>query len=243
MSLRLPQAIAIQPRRTVGERIAVGIDRAQAFLRPRTPFTALNTVSRHLDREASSLLDVGCGRGEPMRFLGGKLRLFSTGVDIFTPYLRECQRAGVHSQYVRCDVRRLPFRAKSFDVVLCMEVLEHLAEAEGGQLIGALERLARHQVIFTTPVGEHEQHEFDDNAYQAHQHIWAPAEMKERGYKVWGHGLRNLGGMSGIQSPLPLPLRPLVDVLWVFAGLISRFRPELAGHMVCIKNLERGRGG
>ena len=239
MSLRLPQAISIQPRRSVGERLAVAIDRAQSFLRPRTPFTALNTVWRHIDKEASSLLDVGCGRGEPMRFLAGKLRLSSTGIDIFAPYLRECQRGRLHGQYVLGDVRRLPFRRKSFDVVLCMEVLEHLSEEEGAQLIETLERLARRQVIFTTPVGDWDQHEFDDNVYQAHQRIWAPAEMKERGYRVWGQGLRNLGGLSGIQSPLPLLLRPLVDVLWVLAGPISHSRPELAGNMVCIKNLGR----
>lgn len=240
MSLRIPQATALRPKLSLGERLAVAVDRVQAFLRPRLPFTALNTVWRRLDKDAASVLDVGCGRGEPMRFLASRLRLFSTGVDIFVPYLRECQMGRVHDQWVLADVRRLPFRPKSYDVVLCMEVLEHLTEEEGSGLIEALERMARRQVIFSTPVGEWEQHEFDGNAFQEHQHIWRPQAMRERGYRVWGHGLQRLGGLSGVQSPLPPPLRPLIDVFWVLAGVFTHSRPELAGNMVCVKELSRG---
>jgi hypothetical protein len=32
-------------------------------VRPWLPFTALNTVWRHLDRRARTALDVGCGKG------------------------------------------------------------------------------------------------------------------------------------------------------------------------------------
>lgn len=208
-------------------------------VRPYLPFTALNTAWRSIPRDARSMLDVGCGQGEPMRFIRRKRWLFSVGVDIFLPYLRECRRVGIHDQYIQCDVRSLPFRRKSFDVVLCMEVLEHLDKEDGRNVINALEEIARWRVIITTPVGAHEQHEFDHNPYQQHQVIWQPAEMKALGYKVRGHGIKNLGGMSGRQSPLPRLLRPLVDVAWVLAGPLVCLWPHLAGNMVCIKTIKR----
>jgi hypothetical protein len=107
-----------------------------------------------------------------------------------------------------------------------MEVLEHLEKEDGQALLGAKEEIARLQVIVTTPVGSHEQHEYDGNPYQQHGHIWAPEELRRLGYKVYGHGIRGLRGLSGVQSPLPRPLRRLVDLLWVAAGPLVHWRPQ-----------------
>ena len=38
-------------------------------LRPYIPFSALNTVWRKLDKSSRTILDVGCGKGEPMAFI------------------------------------------------------------------------------------------------------------------------------------------------------------------------------
>lgn len=217
--------------------VADRLARLSQKVRPWVPFTALNTVGRSLGKSTRSILDVGCGDGEPMKFINRRRRFYAVGADIFEPYLQDCRRQENHGDLVRCDVRHLPFQAKSFDVVLCMELLEHLDEAAGRNLIGRLEEIARRRVIISTPAGKHEQHEYDDNPHQEHKHIWHPAEMKRLGYEVRGHGLRNLGGMSGRQSPLPRLLRPLVDVAWVLAGPLVYFRPAWGGNMVCTKTL------
>jgi predicted SAM-dependent methyltransferase len=125
------------------------------------------------------------------------------GVDVFSPYLMEAQRRRAYAALVRADVRRLPFRARSFDVVLMMEVLEHLDKDEGLALIQDAEKIACRQVIITTPVGSHEQDEYDGNPYQKHRHIWKPAQLRALGYRIYGHGIRGLGRLSGVQSPLP----------------------------------------
>jgi len=215
-------------------------ERVGQTVRPFVPFTALNTVWRHLDGDALTVLDVGCGRGRPMAFLRARRRISAVGADVFEPYLRECQRRQSHDALIRCDVRFLPFRPKSFDAVLCLEVLEHMGEEEGRALMRAMEELARRQVIITTPLGRHDQHEFDENPWQEHRHIWEPRELRALGYRIYGHGVRNLGGLSGVQSPLPRPLRPLMDFLWVAAGPFVHFRPEWAGNAVCIRRLGKG---
>jgi SAM-dependent methyltransferase len=206
-------------------------------VRPRMPFTALNTVWRILDKNAESILDVGCGKGEPMQFINRHRRFYTVGVDIFEPYIAECRRQGIHDEYLQCDVRHLPFEDNSFDIVICLEVLEHVEAEEGQALLKNLERIARKQVILSTPVGHYEQTSFDGNKHQEHKYLWQPADLEAAGYRVIGIGLRNLGGKSGVQSPLPALLRSLIDVTWVLSGPLTFYFPEVAGDMVCVKNI------
>ncbi len=208
-------------------------------VRPWIPFTALNTVWQCLDKDARSILDVACGKGQPLAFLNRHQRYLAVGIDIFRPCLLEARSLAAYDALVQGDVRHLPFRARSYDTVLLIEVLEHLDGGEGLALIKAVEEIARRQVLISTPVGHHEQHEYDGNPWQEHRHIWEPQQLRALGYRVYGHGIRNLGGLSGVQSPLPRPLRPVADFLWVAAGPLSRLRPEWAGNMVAVKKIGR----
>jgi 2-polyprenyl-3-methyl-5-hydroxy-6-metoxy-1,4-benzoquinol methylase len=95
-----------------------------------------------------------------MKFINRARNLYTVGLD--------AKKNNAHDDYVLCDVRHMPVKDKSFDVVLCIEVLEHLEREEGINLIRAMEKVARRQVILTTPVSEYEQHAYDDNPYQEH---------------------------------------------------------------------------
>ena len=61
-------------------------------LRPLMPLTALNTCWRFLDKSAQSILDVGCGKGAPMKFINRARNFYVVGLDIFRPYLMEAKR-------------------------------------------------------------------------------------------------------------------------------------------------------
>lgn len=148
-------------------------------LRPYMPLTALNTLWRLLDKDAQSILDVGCGRGEPMKFINRSKKFYMVSLDIFKPYLIEAKRNGTHSDYILCDVRMMPVREKTFDVVLCVEVLEHLRREDGVKLIKSMEKVARKQVILTTPVNKYVQHAYDDNPWQEHKYVW---HQQEKGF-------------------------------------------------------------
>jgi 2-polyprenyl-3-methyl-5-hydroxy-6-metoxy-1,4-benzoquinol methylase len=208
-------------------------------VRPYLPFTSLNTVWRQMDKKSASVLDVGCGEGIPAGFIRRRRPVFMVGLDIFLPSIRTARNHNSHDQYIQADVRYLPLAEKSFDIVMSMEVLEHLDKQEGLAFLQTLDRTARRQVIITTPAGKHEQHTLAENTYQEHKYIWKPAELRKLGYKVRGHGLRNLGGMSGLQSPLPGVVRPLIDVLWLITGPVTYYLPDLAGSMVAIKQIKK----
>jgi SAM-dependent methyltransferase len=204
---------------------------------PWVPFGVLNTVWRKIPENTKFILDAGCGKGQPMKFINRHHGYFAVGLDIYEPYLKQCDRQKIHDEYVRGNITALPFKDRSFDVVLCLEVLEHLERRDGEKLLKELERVARKQVILSTPAGKYQQKTYDGNLYQEHKHIWSLDEMKQLGYKVTGVGMRNLGGKAGIQSPLPGPVKWLINIAWMLAGPIVYFFPRLAGDMVCVKKI------
>jgi SAM-dependent methyltransferase len=180
-------------------------------------------------------LDVGCGKGEPMAFLNRHKRFKVIGIDIFEPYLEEAKRRKVYHALILGDVRHLPFKDRSFDVAMSLEVLEHLEEDDGERLVAELERVAREQILLTTPVGSYRQQPYDRNPYQEHKYIWSPRELKARGYKVRGVGLRGMGGEESWVSHLPPLLKPLSYLIYSFGTAFSYYSPGIACHMVAKK--------
>ena len=78
---------------------------------PYVPFYVWNTILRSFDKGGKSILDVGCGLGEPMKILPlNKHNFYTVGADIFMPYLRKAKSNKTHTEYVLCDVRKLPFK-------------------------------------------------------------------------------------------------------------------------------------
>lgn len=205
--------------------------------RPNIPFIVLNTVRRKLDNKGQSLLDVGCGDGRMIGALLKNKEVFTIGADIDAQSLRRCRERGTHDGYILCDVRRLPLKEKSFDIVLSVEVLEHLEKEDGQKSVKAWEETARRQVIITTPVGVCEVRANDGSPYDKHRASWYPAEFKELGYKVRGHGLQQMYGDDGWFNRVPKILMPLVYILSVLVGPLVYFLPRLAGRMVAIKRL------
>ncbi len=204
---------------------------------PLVPFTTRNTVWRSIDKRASSILDLGCGTGVPMRFISKRRRCFSMGVDIYETDLRNAKARQTHRDYALCDLRRLPFKSKSFDVVLCLEAIEHLEKAEGLQLLNDAEAIARKQVILSTPVGRFRHQPADDNVHQEHLSGWQPAEFRRLGYRVRGYGLPLPGGNRGFLARVPEPLQSLRRLLWLAVSPVSYVIPEIAGWMVCVKTI------
>ncbi|MCF7984814.1 MAG: bifunctional 2-polyprenyl-6-hydroxyphenol methylase/3-demethylubiquinol 3-O-methyltransferase UbiG [Thiohalocapsa sp.] len=114
----------------------------------------LGYVQRAVPLAGKDVLDVGCGGGilsESMALAGARV----TGIDMGEEPLKVAElhtlETGVEVQYRQVPVEQLAEeRPESFDVVTCMEMLEHVPDP--GSVIAACARLARPggHVFFST---------------------------------------------------------------------------------------------
>lgn len=76
-------------------------------------------------KETLQILDIGCGAGALMQ----ELEEFGevTGIDISERAVEACRKRGL-SRVIHGDAAQLPFPNDSFDVVVMMDVLEHLKD-------------------------------------------------------------------------------------------------------------------
>jgi 2-polyprenyl-3-methyl-5-hydroxy-6-metoxy-1,4-benzoquinol methylase len=99
---------------------------------------------------ATRVLDVGCGEGFTIeRLLRRNGRLPIQGVDYEWLALLEAKARRPEILYQMGDIRRLPYADGSFDLVLCLEVLEHLAEP--APALSELRRVSSQYSLISVP--------------------------------------------------------------------------------------------
>lgn len=114
-------------------------------------------VLKHLDRNSKSLLDVGCGNGFWLDHIAqkpdfSKFELF--GLDI-----SHASGLGPNQSYICGEIETLPFEDKSFDVVTCFYVLEHIKNLN--HAINELKRVTRRQLFLAVPCQRYNKYTFD----------------------------------------------------------------------------------
>lgn len=168
-----------------------------------------------LDKKTKTILDVGCGPGYPMELLKKvKPNLEATGVDLFDEYLKRAKKLGVYNKLIKSDVRKLPFKEREFDTVICLQVIEHLSKRQGLELLKNLERIAKYQVILTTSFGFFEHPDVDENKLQRHLSGWEDDDFRKRGYKTKHQGLTLLFGNDGlVHKRIPIPFKVAMFIL------------------------------
>jgi ubiquinone/menaquinone biosynthesis C-methylase UbiE len=98
---------------------------------------------------ATSLLDAGCGEGETLARLGDRLPERTVAVDI-DPGAVAFTRERIPGAEVAChSIDSLPFEDDSFELVLCLEVLEHLPEPP--QALAELARVCSGRLVISVP--------------------------------------------------------------------------------------------
>lgn len=116
------------------------------------------SLCRRLDeryRPGMSVLDVGCGAGHYLRSLRRRLdpEIDYTGVDLTPAFLGLGRRVFPGAPLTAGDAFALPFADRSFDLVLCSNLLLHLPPPPDPAL-AELARVARELLLIRTPVGE-----------------------------------------------------------------------------------------
>lgn len=108
----------------------------------RNPLTAIRPrVMRAVEiaqlQPGMEVLDIGCGRGEVVIHCAN-LGCNATGVDFSQPVLDIAEQAkqnlppgdGANIRFIRGDVNKLGFPARSFDRVFMLDLVEHLHDSE-----------------------------------------------------------------------------------------------------------------
>ncbi len=192
----------------------------------------------------NSVLDVGCGSDSPIQYSNVG---YGIGVEGFRPSIRTSKNKQLHTGYIFGDVRHLNFKPGSFDVVIMVEVLEHLSEEEGALLLEKAEIWARRKVVVSTPNGYLPQSDIEGNLYFRHLSGWSVAQMKLRGYVA--HGMAGLKSLrkendyadqhdTGILSTIKFRPKLFWLVLSELSQLITYYVPELAFECFYVKKLE-----
>jgi SAM-dependent methyltransferase len=96
-----------------------------------------------------SALDAGCGEGETLARLSGALPQRVAAVDVSAEAVRLTAERFPSVDVARESVYELPFEDRSFDLVLCLEVLEHLEEPEAA--LAELARVGARDVVISVP--------------------------------------------------------------------------------------------
>lgn len=102
--------------------------------------------------QSSRILDVGCGEGIVDNFLINNLPVSENqivGLDVELNCLRIARTINPGVKFYQGSVYELPFQDRSFDLVLALEVLEHLKFPE--KAIGELNRVSKDWVIISVP--------------------------------------------------------------------------------------------
>lgn len=98
----------------------------------------------------SRLLDVGCGEGFVLNMLARELPgVEMTGLDLSREALAWAGRLCPQARLGQAEATALPLASQSFDLVLCLEVLEHLPQPEAA--LAELCRVSRGRLILSVP--------------------------------------------------------------------------------------------
>jgi ubiquinone/menaquinone biosynthesis C-methylase UbiE len=137
------------------------VERGYDLLAPKFDHTPFRTPDSVLGATADALrplgpfgqgLDVCCGTGAGMRMLKPLCRGRVAGVDFSAGMLAQARRAHPDAEWVRADVRALPF-TESFDLAVSFGALGHFLPAERPALFAGVHRALRPGGLFAFPAG------------------------------------------------------------------------------------------
>ncbi|GAA4100157.1 class I SAM-dependent methyltransferase [Actinomadura miaoliensis] len=137
------------------------VERGYDLLAPKFDHTPFRTPDGILDATADALgslgpfgegLDVCCGTGAGMRVLRPLCQGRITGVDFSAGMLAQARKAHPDAEWVRADVRDLPFD-EAFDLAVSFGALGHFLPAERPALFSGVYRALRPGGLFAFPIG------------------------------------------------------------------------------------------
>lgn len=173
---------------------------------PFSQSSQISTIVQFLEQSApASLLDVGVGMGQ-YGFLARTnlehLNLFVVegergwqrareewrvridGIEACDIYLTPVHDYVYNTLHIGDAMEVLPtLQADDYELVMAIDILEHLDKPDGLRFLDQLKRVSRGQVLVSTPKDFHEQ-EVPANPYENHRSHWSEQELIEAGFST-----------------------------------------------------------
>ena len=107
-------------------------------------------ISNIIPDDVNSIIDIGCGKGEIINSLSSiKKNIKLLAVDV-----TDINKANIKSDFLIGSLPNIKVKDKSFDLVLCLEVLEHLSNDIFQESLNELSRIAKKYIIIGVPYRE-----------------------------------------------------------------------------------------
>ncbi|MFT5266604.1 MAG: ubiquinone/menaquinone biosynthesis C-methylase UbiE [Acidimicrobiales bacterium] len=139
----------------------------------------------HMDID-STVLDLGAGVLDQFGRVAPDVQQY-VAVDVFDPYLRALSGQAISTVKWDLCVTPFPFTSNSYDIVVMLDVLEHMDTSDGFKMIAEAERIASERIIIFTTEGYVKQDAHDAwglglNPHQEHRCGWNEETLKSMGY-------------------------------------------------------------
>ena len=112
------------------------------------------------------------------------------GIEVFPNYIQDIQR-WIYDKIILEDITKVDIsKLGQFDIVLIIDVLEHLTYEEGKRVINELKKISKN-IIISTPCGYVKQVAICGNEHESHLTGWV--SPKYEGQREGAHNLSELG--------------------------------------------------
>ncbi|MBN2468654.1 MAG: class I SAM-dependent methyltransferase [Deltaproteobacteria bacterium] len=112
----------------------------------------LRVIVRNLKgRRYNRLLDLGCGEGVPLVSIAPSLQGLRKihGLDLDEDKISMIRNNVPDGEFIKGSIYHLPYKNSEFDLVLCLEIFEHLRYPENA--MEEIKRIASNDILFSIP--------------------------------------------------------------------------------------------
>ena len=102
-------------------------------------------VIRNWVKKDSDILDLGCGKGEILKYLSEKLNTSSLGIEIDQANINDCIQSGLNVVQQNIDEGLDNFKDESFDTVIMSQTIQVLKEPKKALL--EVTRIGRESIV------------------------------------------------------------------------------------------------
>lgn len=140
--------------------------------------------------DCNSLMDVGCANGNYLNWISDQRpKLETCGIDGYAPVLQSVRATKVIHGILPFSLEDKSFN-KSYDAVMCLDVVEHLHKVESIQMVKRFDNIARKKIVIFTPFGFLDnnvaiQEDKDWQPWLFHKCGWYPEEFEALGYETY----------------------------------------------------------